>query len=180
MKKNFLFIFKLCTSNNIFIEFSHSCFVAKDLCTRARLMERLSRDGVYKWHTLKTSTPSQILALATTKTSIVDWHSRIGHLPIKILNHIVKFFNLLAFCSSTYSFSCNLCKCNKIQKQSFSISSLLSTIPLDLNYFNVWRPSLVSSNDGFHCYMLLLILTSSTCDVFQWKFSQRSLLYFQN
>lgn len=84
-------------------------------------MERLSRDGVHKWPTPGTPTLSPILALVTTKAPVVDWHSRLGHRSVKILNHIVKSFNLPMLSSSTSLFAI---KC----KNNHSLSHLLQTL----------------------------------------------------
>ena len=159
MKQNLILVSKLCSSNNVSIEFLPFSFVVKDLLTGAHLAEGVNKDGVYEWPNyapIKSLSDSSYLAFATIKTNFQDWHNRLGHPSLKILSQIIRSFKLPLSSPSPNQFSCHSCKCNKMHKLPFSASSLTSNSPLELIYSDVWGASPVASHDGFLYYLLFV------------------------
>ena len=141
MQKNLISISKFCSSNHVSIEFLPTIFLVKDIRTGAILLKGKTKDGVYEW---PVSPP--LLAFSSIKTSLSEWHQRLGHPAINILKQIVPK-NKLEFSSSLSSnFSCNACLSNKSHKLSFSQSTVLSSQPLETIYSDVWTSPLISHN----------------------------------
>ena len=115
MKKNLISISQFCTSNNVSIEFLPTAFLVKDIHTGATLLQGQTKDGVYEW---PVSPP--LLAFSSIKTTLSEWHQRLGHPAYHILKQIVSK-NKLDFSSSlSKNFSCHDCLSNKSHKLSFS------------------------------------------------------------
>lgn len=57
---------------------------------------------------------------------------------------------------SSTSFFCNSCKCNKMHKLPFSVSTLSSSKPLELLYTDVWGASPGVSIDGYKYYFIFV------------------------
>jgi hypothetical protein len=150
MQKNLISISKFCTSNHVSIEFLPTTFLVKDICTGATLLKGKTKDGVYEW-----PVSSPLLAFSSIKTSLSEWHQRLGHPAINILKQIVSK-NKLEFSSSFSSnFSCNACLSNKSHKLSFSQSTVMSSQPLETIYSDVWTSPLIS-HDGFKYYVIFV------------------------
>ena len=105
---------------------------------------------MYEW-----PVSSPLLAFSSIKTSLSEWHQRLGHPAINILKQIVSK-NKLEFSSSFSSnFSCNACLSNKSHKLSFSQSTVMSSQPLETIYSDVWTSPLIS-HDGFKYYVIFV------------------------
>lgn len=109
MKKNLLSISQFCITNNASIEFLPSSFFVKDLRSGAILFQGSTKDGVYEW----TAPKNPILAFSTAKTTSINWHHRLGHPALSILQHILSNSCLESSSSMPKDFSCNACLCNK-------------------------------------------------------------------
>lgn len=94
-------------------------------------------------------------AISSIKYTLTNWHSRLGHLFLKILCHLVLSQKLSIFPSDFSTFSCNECQCSKIHKLPFSNLSLSSTFPLNLAYSDVWG-SPILSNEEYKYYVLFV------------------------
>ncbi|KAG7589765.1 GAG-pre-integrase domain [Arabidopsis suecica] len=149
MKKNLISVNKLCKTNNVMVQMCPFDFQVKDLRTGATLLTGRANNGVYEWPT----SSSSISAFSCHKTSLSDWHSRLGHPNSQTLRHIISSFSLPI--SSMSTFPCNSCFINKSHKLSFSTSSLSSTKPLDIIFSDVWT-SPVLSIDGYKYYVLFV------------------------
>jgi len=154
MKKNLISVYQFCITNNVSVEFLPSLFFVKDLQTGAILFQGNIKDGVYEWPAFKPQSPP-LLAFSTTKTTCTTWHSRLGHPAFSILKHILTSSHLESSSSITSNFSCNACLCNKSHKLPFSISSLISTHPLQIVFSDVWTSPILSS-DGFKYYVIFV------------------------
>ena len=148
--KNLISISKFCISNNASIEFLPFLFLVKDLHTGAILLKGKATNGVYEW---PPSTP--LIAFSSTKTTSFDWHHRLGHPALPILNHVISKYALDLTSSRMLQFSCNACHCNKSHKLSFSKSTLTSTRPLQIIFSDVWTSPILSS-DGFKYYVIFV------------------------
>lgn len=135
MKKNLISISQFCSSNNVSIQFLPTAFLVKELRTRATLLRGPTKDGVYEW---PVSPP--LLAFSSIKTSLSEWHHRLGHPAFPILKHIVSMNKLGLSSSSSSDFSCNACLRNKSHKLSFSQSTIVSSQPLETIFSDVGLP----------------------------------------
>lgn len=139
---------KLCTINNVFVEFLPYCFFVKDLQTGSTLVKGKSAGGIYEWQASKL-----ILAFSTQKATTSVWHNRLGHPASAILRHIISNNKLpITSFASDYRNSCLL---NESHKQPFSTSSLTSSKPLEIIFSDVWS-SLVVSCECFKYYVLFV------------------------
>jgi len=134
MQKKLISIALFCITNNVSIELFPHCFHVKDLQTRDILLQGGIKDGVYEWPVATSSTPP-ILAFSAVKTTMSIWHQRLGHPASTILKHIMSV-NHLNF-SSQKNFCCNACLSNKSHKLPFSVSTLLTTRPLQVVFSDV-------------------------------------------
>lgn len=99
------------------------------------------------------SLPVQSQPFPCLKTSLSEWHSRLGHPNSQTLNHIVSSFSLPV---SLLSHSpCNSCSSNKSHKLPFSQTTLSSSRPLDVIFSDVWT-SPIQSVDGYKYYILFV------------------------
>ena len=83
------------------------------------------------------------------------WHSRLGHPSLRIF---LKFLSVLIISfpeDHLCSFSCTFCNWNKSHKLPFAKSSITSSSPLDVIFYNVWT-SLISSSNGFNYYVIFV------------------------
>ena len=104
---------------------------------------------MYEWTTPK----NPILAFSTAKTTSINWHHRLGHPTLPILQHILSNSCLESFSSMPKDFSCTACFYNKSHKLHFSTSSLVSTHPLQIIFSDVWTSPIMSST-GFKYYVI--------------------------
>lgn len=158
MKMNLISISQFCTSNNVSIEFLLSSFPVKDFHIGAAFLIGPTKDGVYEWP-VSSSPPSSLLAFSSVKTTSSEWYHRLGHLAFSILKHLVPNYQLDLSNSMSSNLLCNACQCNKSHKLYFSVSSFVSSQPLEIQLFlkkiiNVWT-SLIISHDGFNNYVNL-------------------------
>jgi hypothetical protein len=152
MQKKLISIALFCITNNVSIELFPHCFHVKDLQTRDILLQGGIKDGVYEWPVATSSTPP-ILAFSAVKTTMSIWHQRLGHPASTILKHIMSV-NHLNF-SSQKNFCCNACLSNKSHKLPFSVSTLLTTRPLQVVFSNVWTSPIISQ-DGYKYYVIFV------------------------
>ncbi|KAL6311733.1 hypothetical protein AAG906_020728 [Vitis piasezkii] len=128
IKQNLISVSKFCKTNNTSIEFFPSSFVIKDLKTGARLTQGRSKDDVYD--------------RVSVKTSLANWHHRLGHPSSRIFQFLIRKHNLQIYPID--------------HKLPFGVSSLRSRGPLDLVYSDVWGPSPIESIDGFRYYLIFI------------------------
>lgn len=125
----------------------------KDLQTRAPLLQGRARDGIYEWPNNPTPN-SSIIAFSSVKATPSEWHQRLGHQSESIFRSLVSKFKLdLSLGSKT--FHCNDCYCNKSHKLHFAQSTLISTKPLQIIFFDVWT-SPTYSIDHYKYYVIFV------------------------
>ena len=73
------------------------------------------------------------------------------HLPS--LNTLYHQFNYN--CQTNVNFNCKACQCNKSHKLPFFVSSLTTTFPPEIVFFDVWT-SLIMSIDDFKYYVIFV------------------------
>lgn len=109
---------------------------------------------LYEWPIVQ-SPPAPFFDVPSVKTSLSNWHSRLGHPSIPILKTILSKFSLLVSESVSKNFSCVDCLSNKSNKLSFAQTSISSTRPLQYLYTDLWT-SLVISFDKFKHYLIIV------------------------
>ncbi|WZZ66822.1 hypothetical protein YC2023_078192 [Brassica napus] len=152
--KNLLSVYKLCNNNKVSVEFFPSHFQVKDLNLGARLLQGRTNKELYEWPAVQ-SPPSSFYATPTTKTTLNDWHSRLGHPSISTLKTILSKFSLPISASVSNNFSCLDCLSDKSQKLSFAQTSISSTRPLEYLFTDLWT-SPVTSIDNYKHYLIIV------------------------
>ncbi|KAL6328776.1 hypothetical protein AAG906_003793 [Vitis piasezkii] len=154
MKRNLISISQFCKSNNTSIEFLPSSFHVKDLHTGAILLQGRTKDGVYEWP-LSTTQSRPLIAFSSVKTTLSEWHHRLGHPSLSIFKNIMSSFHLDVSRPSNFNFNCNSCQCNKSHKLPFSTSTLSTSSPLEVIFTDIWT-SPVYSTDNFKYYVIFV------------------------
>ena len=98
---------------------------------------------------------STIAFFSNIKTSLSEWHHRLGHPAFPILKQIVSGNKLGLSSSLSSNFSCNACLCNKSHKLSFFQSTIVSSQPLETIFSDVWTYPIISTN-GFKYYVIFV------------------------
>lgn len=142
--KNLLSVYKLRNHNRVSVEFFPSHFQVKDLTSGARLLQGRTNEGTIRVANRSISTSCFFFAVSTVKTSLSNWHSRLGHPSISILITIISKFSLPVSESVSKNFSCVDCLSNKSHKLSFAQTSISSTRPLQYLYTDLWTPPVIS------------------------------------
>jgi hypothetical protein len=135
IKKNLVSIYQFCVTNNVSIEFLPWCFLVKDLLTGVVRAQGESKGGIYEWSGFNPTSPSPT-SFSISKPAPINWHYRLGHPSLPILNVILSKNKLTTY-SMTKQISCNACQCNKSHKLSFSTSTLESHAPLKIIFSDV-------------------------------------------
>jgi histone deacetylase 1/2 len=152
--KNLLSAHKLARDNSVFLEIHPYHLIVKDLASRRRVLQgKFDRSGLYPVipSGINTGTCAMFLASLAT-TSKEQWHRRLGHPSLQIVNSILRLNNL-PFCNnSVHVHVCNACQMAKSHQLPFPISNHVSIAPLELIYTDVWGPA-IPSVGGFKYYV---------------------------
>jgi len=131
-------------------------FFVKDRVSGKILMHRQSNNGLYSILTLSASNKSpSASALMGERTTILDWHSRLGHPALQVVCRLLSSFQL-PFKRDLAPSSCSACLSSKSHSLPFSSSQIHSDVPLALIYSDVWGPSPICSSSGFKYYVSFL------------------------
>ena len=101
------------------------------------------------------TTKKPLIVFSSVKTSLPNWHHRLGHPSSKVLQYLVSSKSHSLSSNDISTFACNSCKCNKSHKLPFSTSSITSSSHLQTIYSNVWSSPIVS-NDNFKYYVIFV------------------------
>jgi histone deacetylase 1/2 len=140
-----LSVYRLVSDNNIFIEFHRYFFLVKDKATRRILLRGRSQGGLYPLPLGRAQSSSPRHAASTVKITSSHWHQRLGHPTNNIVNSIVRQNDLLCNPSDNSNLVCDACHRGKSHQLSYTASSRVSTMPLELIHSDVWRPARASS-----------------------------------
>ena len=113
-----------------------------------------TKDGVYEWSSSPVKS-SSLLAFSSVKATSSEWHHRLGYPAFPILRHLVSKFGLDLSSPITITSNCNACHCNKSHKLPFHSSSITSTQPLQIIFFDMWT-SVVFTYDDFKYYVIFV------------------------
>lgn len=123
LDKNLISMFQLCSTNGVSVIFTPTYFQVRDLITGVLRLEGKPKNGTYEWPTNHRSTPPSLAYASAIKTTLSDWHSRLGHSALSILQNIILNFNL-PFSSKDFSNKpCSACSINKMHKLTFKFNS---------------------------------------------------------
>lgn len=147
MERKVIYVSQFCCDNSTSIELFPSCFIVKDLPTRATLHQSPAKGNLYEWSPPNPPSPPQVFAV--TRVSLLLWHSRLRHPSLQMLNQLLATVLPTTASSLPILFSCTSCLNNKSHKLSFGVSSIKSRALLDVIFSNVWGPSPVESIHGF-------------------------------
>jgi histone deacetylase 1/2 len=118
--KNLLSAHKLARDNSVFIEIHPYHFIVKDLASRRRVLQgKCDCSGLYP------VSPSGIngamFSASSATTSKEQWHRRLGHPSLQIVNSILRLNNLLFCNNSVHVHVCNACQMAKSHQIPFPI-----------------------------------------------------------
>jgi histone deacetylase 1/2 len=135
--KNLLYVHRLTTDNNVFVEFHPDLFCIKDQETKNILLRGPCWRGLYPL----TSTSAVKQAFGVNKPTIDCWHNRLGYPAMPIVERVLKNFNLPYSVESNKHFVCGACQQAKSHQLPYPKSFCVSTQPLELVFSDVWGPT---------------------------------------
>ena len=154
LHKNLIYLYRLCNTNNVYVEFFPAHFQVKDLSTGVRLLQDKTNDELYEWPMTSQNTIS-LLAASTSKTNQSTWHSRLGHPSSPVFQTVASKFSLPVSSLSQKEPSCSHCLINKSHKLPFHTNTITTTKPLQYIYTDVWT-SPVLSLDQYKDYLIFV------------------------
>lgn len=153
--KNLISMHHFTKQNNVFVEFHSFYFLVKDQTTGVILLRDACENAVYMFPNSLVTSNSTMVANVHERTSIDGWHKRLGHPSMKLVHRLVNLFSL-QLSSKFLPSSCTSCNINKAHQQPFDLTSLQSSMPLELIYTDVWGPAHFKGLDG-SCYYLIFV-----------------------
>ncbi|CAA7054824.1 unnamed protein product [Microthlaspi erraticum] len=126
----------------------------KDLNSGVPLIQGKTKDELYEWPA-SMSTINSFFASSSPKTTLVDWHNRLGHPSLSTLKSLLSSLSIPFSQSVTPHSLCSDCSINKSHKLPFSQSSIVSTKPLEYIFSDVWTSPVISI-DNFKYYLVLI------------------------
>jgi hypothetical protein len=133
LKKNLIFVHRLATDNNAFLEFHPSYFLVKDQDTKKVILECQCRHGLYPF-----PSPSNKKAYIAAKVPFSRWHSRLGHPSLAIVKQVISRNKLPLLGQASGSLVCDSCQQAKSHQLPYSRSDSKSSSPLELIFSDVW------------------------------------------
>jgi hypothetical protein len=148
--KNLVSIHRLTLDNNVFVEFHPWYFYVKDRETKRVLLKGRCTKGLYPLVSSSSSKNKQVLS--ATKPLATRWHDRLGHPSFKVVQRVLRNYELP--CSNKISIEsvCDSCQRTKSHQLPYVRSTSVSTVPLELVFSNVWGKAPTSSG-GFSYYV---------------------------
>ena len=151
--KNLLFVHQFALNNNVFIEFHAFFCLVKDNKTEQVLLKGTYKDCLYVLDNIH-----KCHAYLGEKALTETWHNRLGHPHFRILQNILKIFEL-PLTHKLSHYVCDACCSSKSHKQPFLIPLCKSTRPLELVHSDVWGPTPIASHFGsLLCAFLMIFL----------------------
>jgi histone deacetylase 1/2 len=175
--RNLLSVKKFTRDNNVFFEFHPWYFCVKDRDTREVLLRGDGRGSLYN---LALSSAQAKQVFSSTKVSRERWHSRLGHPAIQIVQHVLHRHELPSE-SVNKVVICDACQQGKSHQLPFSLSTHVTTSPLEIIHSDVWvlpKLLLVDINTMSVLLMLIVVLhgfiflnISLKCSKFSFSFN---------
>jgi histone deacetylase 1/2 len=170
--RNLLSVKRFSRDNNVFFEFHPWYFLVKDRATREVLLRGSCRGGLYSLYAPSSTSYKHVFS--STKVSRSRWHSRLGHPSSQIVQHVLHRYELPSE-SASKDVICDACQQGKSHQLPFSLSTRVTTSPLEIIYSDVWGPAqtsvsghqfYVSFIDAYSRFTWLYLLKHKS-DVFQ-------------
>ncbi|CAA7024026.1 unnamed protein product [Microthlaspi erraticum] len=155
IQKNLISVYKLCNANQVSVQFYPSWFQVRDLRTGIPLFQGTTKNELYEWPIPKPVASTFFTSTNNLKTTISDWHSRLGHPSLPILKHIISAFSLPLSNSLSQVFPCTDCCINKAHKFPFTESTITSSRPLEILFSDVWTSPTLSL-DNYKYYLIIV------------------------
>ena len=168
ISQHLLSIYRLVSDNDIFIEFHKYFFLVKDKATRRTLLRGRSKDGLYPLPFGRATSPSARHASSSVRITSSQWHQRLGHPSNNVVNSIVSNNDLECSTSHNSTLVCDACQRGKSRQLSYTSSSRVSTMPLELVHTDVWGPARASSG-GCKYYVSFIDDYSRFCWIYLLK-----------
>ena len=141
---NLLSIYQLTNSHNCSVTFYPTHYVFQDLCTKKTIGSGQVINGVYHLD----SSPPLASAAFSSSNSTFQWHYRLGHPPIQLLQQ------LGLSPTSESRLECQACELGKHHRSSFSPRiNKRSLHPFDLVHSDVWGPCRLPNVLGFRYFL---------------------------
>ncbi|XP_033144322.1 uncharacterized protein LOC103859022 isoform X1 [Brassica rapa] len=131
-----------------------SLTLVKDLSSGVPLIQGKTKDELYEWPAQPT-TLQAFFASSKPKTTLSDWHFRLGHPAASILKNVVSNFSLPCTQSVSQNTLCPDCSINKSHKLPFHQNTIISSRPLQYIYTDLWSSPIVSV-DNYKYYLVLV------------------------
>ncbi|KAL0800873.1 hypothetical protein Bca101_056048 [Brassica carinata] len=94
LDKNLISVFQLCSTNGVSVTFTPTYFQVRDLTTGALRLQGIPKDGTYQWPSRSDTKPPSLSYASAIRTTLSDWHSRLGHPALSILQTMVSAYDL--------------------------------------------------------------------------------------
>ena len=150
IQKKLLSIYRLTNDNSVFVEFHSNYCVVKDEESGRPLLRGTVKDGLYL-----ISQALQPEVNIGERTSLNNWHHRLGHPNVKILQSIVSIYGLPTFPNNKI-LTCDACLSSKSHRLPYSKSSHQTTKPLEIVHSDLWGPSPVVSYTRNKYYVIFV------------------------
>jgi hypothetical protein len=152
--KNLVFVHRLATNNNAFLEFHLNCFI-KDKATERSLLQGRCEGCLYPLISKQSRSKTSRQVLGVNRPSTAQWHSRLGHPAILIVKQVIRNFNLPVSNGLSHESVCGHCQQAKSHQLPYPKSTSVSKSPLELIFSNVWGRAPMSV--GRHTYYVSFI-----------------------
>ena len=140
IRKKLLSVYRLTNDNAVYVEFHATYCVVKDEATGKALLRGTVKDGLYLLN--QAQRPQVNLG---EKTSLNQWHHRLGHPNMRILQKIISLHGLPTL-SSNKILVCDACSSSKSHRLPYSHSTHQTSKPLEIIHSDLWGPSPVISH----------------------------------
>jgi hypothetical protein len=141
INKHLISVRKLAIDNNAYVQLHLNFFLVKDQATNQLLLKGKCRNGLY-------TLSNNCQALLSARVSSELWHQRLGHPALPVTLRILQENNIAVNTKISPSLICNACQLGKSHQHPFSISSHVSTVPLEIVHTDVWGPALPSVHNS--------------------------------
>jgi hypothetical protein len=100
------------------------------------LLKGRCHDGLYSI----SASPSTKFSFVVNKPLLTQWHNRLGHPTIQIVQRVLKYFNLPFVQELNKDLVCGPCQQAKLHQLPYPRSTCVSSYPLELIFY-VWGPT---------------------------------------
>ena len=149
-RKKLLSVYRLTNDNSVFVEFHADYCVVKDEETGRPLLQGTVKDGLYL---LKQAHSPE--ANMGERTSLNNWHCRLGHPNLRLLHNVISTYGLPIFSGNKID-SCDACLSSKSHRLPYSKSPHQTSKPLEIIHSDLWGPSPVISYNGNRYYVCFI------------------------